>query len=544
VLYHLSRVLGPLTDAETGQRGYVVTGEDRYLEPYRSAESLFAEGRTCVHIDALRGLTKDNPAQQERVNALERLARERLANLAATITLRRDKGPEAARARILTDVGKRIMDDIRNLIAKMQVEEQQLLQRLQARQAARLTTTFITLAAGIVMILLTSGLVIWRTSRDITDRRRAAELLRKAHTEVEQLFNAAVPLWAIDTDHNVLRVNDVFCSFFGMGSQEVLGAKCDHIWRGPVCNTPDCPMAKIVGGAEQGGYEFDRRLGDGSTVSSVVTAVPYRGPHGELIGIVESFSDVTALKQAQEALQKAHDELERRVKQRTAELAVANKELEAFAYSVSHDLRSPLRGMDGFSAAFLEEYGEKLDEQGRDYLARVRAAAGRMSDLIDDLLGLSRINRVEMKCETVDLSVLAKQIAADVQAGAPDRRVTFRIAGGLTASGDRGLLRVALEKLIDNAWKFTSRHPTAGIEFGIADVDNGRALFVRDDGAGFDMAYADKLFGPFQRLHSLDEFPGTGIGLATAQRIIHRHGGSIWARAEVEKGATFYFTLP
>lgn len=512
------------------------------------------------------------------------------------------------------------------------------------------------------------------TSQD--DRKQTSEALRQAHAEVEQLFNAAVPLCAVSTEHNILRVNDAFCSFFGLAREEIVGAKCDEVWRGPVCNTPECPMVKIQSGAEQAEYELDRHFPDGRTVSCVVTAVPYLGPDGELIGIVKNFTDITERKRAEderenllhdlrervkelrclygladtlrkrktleevfedvvalippawhypeiarvrirfdgreyvsrafketrwkqssdiivggrrrgvvevfylqqrpesaegpflaeerdlidtvaralsegaehklaeEELSLYREHLEQLVEERTVELAAANKELEAFAYSVSHDLRSPLRGMDGFSAALLEEYGDRLDEQGRDYLARARAAAGRMGDLIDDLLGLSRISRVEMEHETVDLSALAEKIAAGLQKKDADRRATFEIAGGLTALGDRKLLRIALEKLIDNAWKFTSRHPKARIEFGVADVDNEATFFVRDDGAGFDMAYAHKLFGPFQRLHSLEEFPGTGIGLATAQRIIHRHGGRIWARAEVEKGATFYFTLP
>jgi signal transduction histidine kinase len=225
------------------------------------------------------------------------------------------------------------------------------------------------------------------------------------------------------------------------------------------------------------------------------------------------------------------------------QLTQANRELEAFSYSVSHDLRAPLRSINGFSLALLEDYAEKLDEQGKDYLKRVRAASQRMAQLIDDLLNLSHVTRSEMRHETVDLSALSRAIAAELQRTQPERQVTFVIAPGLVASGDVRLLRVVLENLLGNAWKFTGKHPTAKIEFGVTQHDGRPTYFVRDDGAGFDMAFGDKIFGAFQRLHSMTEFEGTGIGLATVQRIIHRHGGQVWAEGAVEQGATFHFTL-
>jgi light-regulated signal transduction histidine kinase (bacteriophytochrome) len=236
-------------------------------------------------------------------------------------------------------------------------------------------------------------------------------------------------------------------------------------------------------------------------------------------------------------------ELEQRVADRTAALEAANKELEAFSYSVSHDLRTPLRSIDGFSQALLEDYGDVLDKTGHDYLRRVRAAAQRMAELIDDMIMLARVTRSEMHRTTVDLSALAQSIAANLQAADPDRQGTWQIAENVTAEGDTRLLRVALENLLGNAWKFTGKQPTATITFGTTDRDGERVYFVRDDGAGFDMTYANKLFGAFQRLHDLNEFPGTGIGLATVARIIHRHGGRVWAEGAVGKGATFYFTL-
>lgn len=247
---------------------------------------------------------------------------------------------------------------------------------------------------------------------------------------------------------------------------------------------------------------------------------------------------------AEAKLRRLNRQLEDRVGQRTLQLETANKELEAFAYSVSHDLRAPLRGIDGFSQALLEDYGDQLDEAGRHYLTRVRAGTQRMGLLIDDLLRLSRVSRAQMARGPVDLSAMAREILAELGQQEPARWVEIAVQEGLEATGDAQLLRIVLDNLLGNAWKYTGRHPRARIEVGARETDGGRAFFVKDDGAGFDMAYAHKLFGVFQRLHGAEEFPGTGIGLATAARIIHRHGGRIWAAGAPEKGATFFFTLP
>jgi PAS domain S-box-containing protein len=241
---------------------------------------------------------------------------------------------------------------------------------------------------------------------------------------------------------------------------------------------------------------------------------------------------------------KLNEELEQRVIRRTAELKAANKELEAFAYSVSHDLRAPLRGIDGFSQAILEDYGDRLDDTGRDYLHRVRAGSQRMAQLIDDLLKLSRVTRGEMFRVPVNLSEMAQGIAEELRRIGPERRVEFIIAPDMLVEADRQLIGVLLDNLLGNAWKFTGKVSAARIEFGVmAQPDKWPIYFVRDNGAGFDMTYGDKLFGAFQRLHSAFEFPGTGIGLATVQRVINRHGGRIWADGTVDQGATFYFTL-
>jgi light-regulated signal transduction histidine kinase (bacteriophytochrome) len=220
-----------------------------------------------------------------------------------------------------------------------------------------------------------------------------------------------------------------------------------------------------------------------------------------------------------------------------------NRELEAFSYSVSHDLRSPLRSIDGFGQALVEDCSAALPPEGHAHVQRMRAASQRMGRLIDDLLHLSRVTRTELRRERVDLSALAREIAGELAERSPDRRVAVEIEDGLAADGDPGLLRVLLENLLGNAWKFTSKHPTARIALGRTVREGKPAFFVSDDGAGFDPRYAAKLFGAFQRLHAANEFAGTGIGLATVQRVVHRHGGAIWADAALERGATFTFTL-
>lgn len=366
-------------------------------------------------------------------------------------------------------------------------------------------------------------------------------------TRLANIVNTATDaIVSIDSQQRIVLFNPSAEQTFGYRAEEVIGQPLDLLLPTRFAAAHHRHVQEFGAAPETGRLMGNRgelagRRKDGSefpveaTISKVVT-------DGQIVHTA-ILRDITERKRAEDEIRRLNADLERKVAERTAQLEAANEELESFSYSVSHDLRAPLRGIDGFSQALMEDYADKLGDQGRGYLQRVRAASQRMAELIDDMLKLARVTRASMQHEPVDLSTLAHSIAAELQRAPPQRSADIVIEPGLNASGDPRLLRVLLENLLWNAWKFTGKQPHPRIELG-ARRDHGTPVyFVRDNGVGFDMKYAHKLFGAFQRLHTVAEFPGTGIGLATVQRIVHRHGGRAWADAAEGRGATFFFTL-
>jgi PAS domain S-box-containing protein len=345
----------------------------------------------------------------------------------------------------------------------------------------------------------------------------------------ERFFTLSLDLMCIcGADGYFRRVNPAFQRILGYSEEELLAVPLIDFMHPDDRPRTVSNLRKLGRGETTAGSENRYRCKDGSYRWFAWNSTP--APDGTIYAIGR---DITEAKRVNDELRAARELAE-----------AANRELEAFSYTVAHDLRAPLRGVDGFSAAVLEDYGDKLDENGRHMLERVRAGTQRMSQLIDDLLALARLSRASLELHPVDLTRLAREVVERLRQAYPQRQVDVRIAEGLEVRGDSRLLLNAIENLIGNAWKYTSKTDAATIEFGVQEHSHERAFYVRDNGAGFDMAHQKKLFNPFQRLHSASEFEGTGVGLASVQRVIRRHGGRIWPEAEVGKGATFYFTLP
>ena len=588
VIENIEGVISLLKDMETGERGFVITGQPDYLDPYHAANSQIGP-----RLDTLRSLTRDNPVQQASLARLSRLVAAKLADMRDIIALRQGAGGfRAASAQVRQNRGKLLMDEIRAVGTAMEQTEQSLLVRRTRDAQASLRVTIATILVGVPLAFVVVGVLAFFLTRSIAlplarlsaaaeqiaagdtargipleSRRDEIGVLQQSFRDMQR--HIAERTAALEASNEELRrseerfrlmvesVKDYaiilldphgLITSWNVGAERIKGYRADEIlgksfmlFYTPEALAADKPREELAQALANGRFEEEgwRMRKDGSRFWANVVINPLYRPDGSLFGYVKVTRDISERRRADEQMRALNADLLRR----TAALEESNKELEAFSYSVAHDLRAPLRAMAGFSKFLLEQSAARLDARGQDYLTRIAAAAQRMGRLIDDLLYLAQIGRVTFTRVPVDLSAEAAEIVAELRHRDPEHTVAVEITPGMVARGDQALLRIALTNLLDNAWKFTRGRPGARIAVGVRPGDGARVFYVRDNGAGFAMAYAEKLFTPFQRLHTEAEFPGIGIGLAIVQRIIARHGGRVWAEGAEGQGATFYFTL-
>lgn len=372
---------------------------------------------------------------------------------------------------------------------------------------------------------------------------RTAELQDSQHF-LDTVFQSIQDgLCVVGTDLTIQQANDWLKELFHEQG-ELVGRSCHAVFMGRSSACVNCPVLHVMSTSEPASALIPHPDSNEPGGWLEHSAFPHRNGGGELLGVIVHFKNVTERERARLEMEQLQQSLEDRVERRTDELAAANRELEAFAYSVSHDLRAPLRAMDGFSQALLEDFQGNLGEAGQDYLMRIRRASRKMAQLIDDLLALSRVTQRELRMARVDLSAMAREILDELARQHPDRAVSVEVADDLVVVGDTRLLRIALQNLLGNSWKYTAKKPHAHIQMVRVADDSGSSFAVIDDGVGFDSTYATNLFKPFQRLHTESQFEGSGIGLATVDRIIRRHGGQVRGEGVLGTGATFTFSLP
>jgi len=545
VLQDLNNILVDITEAETGQRGYLLTERPRYLIPYTTSI------RDIQHnLDDLQLLAKQDSILSKHLKLLETAIHSKLSELQKSIDLYRTKGKDAAMQVVLTDEGQKLMEEVRSRIGQVNDSENILLQSRRQQNLYNQQVTFVALPVSGFIIFFLLGLVYWVVSRESVQREKAQQELNQLNQVLQKnmtLLNSIienVPGMIFLKDAKELRFqlfNKAAEDVVGFSSEEVLGKNdYDFFPKEQADQFTSKDQQTLTLKTLVNIEEEEILTKQGHTRILRTKKVPILNEKGDSAYLLGISQDITEFKRTQEHIQQLNHRLEGQV----THLNTLNKELESFSYSVSHDLRAPLRSIDGFSQAILESAEDKLDETEKDYLRRVRTSSQQMAQLIDDLLNLSQVTRAELNIDLrVNLSDIACDIATELQRLEPNRHVSFEIEEGIIVKGDSGLLKVALHNLICNAWKFTSKQSEAVISFKSYQQEDIQVFALHDNGAGFNMAYAPKLFEAFQRLHTNKEFPGTGIGLAIVQKIITRHRGKIWAEGQVDHGATFYFTL-
>jgi PAS domain S-box-containing protein len=539
VIAKLDLVLSQAKDLETAQRGYVITGEERFLEPYNVGMGLLPQT-----LQELEQLTLDNGAQQERLRRLAALLARRLDQANHTIFVRRQNGFAAAREVILADQGRLLMDDVRQLASEMKEAEFTLLQGREAATATSASMAKFVIVAGSLFAFAVVALAQFIMQNDITQRRRAEEALREQAVALRERAS----LLDLAHDSILVRQLDGTIMFWNRGAEEMYGwpkeEAIGQVTHDLLKTEFPQPWEKIEATLiRQGRWEGElkHRRRDGTCIIVASRWAMQYDDQGCPLSALEINNDITERIRHEEEIKGLNAALNQHARQ----LEAANKELEAFSYSISHDLRAPLRAMSGFARILLEDHAAVLSEDARECAQIIASNARQMGELIDDLLAFSRLNRQPLKKRTVAPADLAHTLVDEMHSQLNGRRVRIHIDEMKDCQADPALLKQVYANLVGNALKYTRERDLAMIEIGCLDEPKNSHViyFVKDNGIGFDMRYAHKLFGVFQRLHSVEQYEGTGVGLALVQRIVHRHGGRVWAEAVPDQGATFYFTL-
>lgn len=531
VLEKLGAVSANLIEVESSARSFAISGKQSHLNPFYTAAN-----EVPLQVDELKALFQGEPEGLKTLDEIQPLIEKHLQTMKELVALGDKNLFRGFSQRGLTDEGNTLMEQIQAKLGPLEQAQKTRLTKERVEEADLATRVQLVSLGGSIL----AGIIILACSLLAL---RAKNARRKAEEKLEQLLGSMPDsLILVNAEGKIVGSNVHAEKLFGYSDRELRGESMALLV--PERFRQDQRQYYAGYFSQRGGrltsatIELCGLHKDGQEFPIEVSTKPLASENG--LTVTTAIRDISERKQVEKQIAKLNKELERRA----LELENANKELEAFSYSVSHDLRSPLQNIDSFSLILMQDYANRLDPEGRDYIQRLRGSCQHMEQIIDALLALSNMMRNELLIDHFDLTAVAHAVATDLKQKNPDRIVDWVIAEGLSAEGDAQLIRVVLENLLGNSWKFTANRPRARIEFGTIPQPNGaRTYFVRDDGAGFDMTRANNLFTPFKRLHDQSQFRGTGIGLATVQRVIHRHRGKIWAEGVVDQGATFCFTL-
>jgi len=523
VVAQADTLISDLLNTETGQRGYIITGDDSYLAPYTLAlQNVYSD------FQSLQNLTSDNPAQEEKLLVIKPLIDARLAEVDNGINLRKYKGVDAATAFIMTGGGKKTMDAIRAEEVDFKTEELKLLAQREtdSDQSSSLVNLVILWGAiiGFLFYLLVNYIISRFVIKDLVSKPFLAKEKQALFYARSLIESSLDPLITISPSGKVTDLNEAAVRVTGISREKLIGSDFVNYFTNP--DEARDGYERVFRQGSVNDYPLTIRSQEGRLTDVLLNASIYKNEEGVVLGVFAAMRDYTRIKQATEAVE------------------LMNREMEAFSSSVSHDLRAPLRVIDGYAQMLSEDYNTKLDDNGKRLIANIRTSSEQMRVLIEDLLTFSRLGSQAIKKEQVSMSTMAKDVFMELKKVAPTRDIECNIADLPDAKADKDTMRLVWVNLISNAIKYTRPKAKAVIEIGSKVEGDVITYYVKDNGVGFDMKYVIKLFLVFERLHSSEEFEGTGIGLANVKRIIERHGGKVWAEGQVGVGSTFYFTLP